>query len=105
MGKKDLGNQIQATEQKDLIQDGRKSAFSFTQAPKREFHLPNFCNCQPCQQKSVAAFPGVVSQTGMAALNDPRTFIPLQTVTAVNVPGPVYLSKGNSMLFIISKNY
>lgn len=93
MGKKDLGNQIQTQDQKEMSQEERKSAFSVTQFPKREFHLPNFCNCQPCQQNSVAGFPAAVSQTGLAAMNDPR-FMTLQTVATVNVSGPVYLPKG-----------
>ena len=101
MGKKDFGNQNQVIEKQDLSQDERKSAFSITQFPKREFHVPNLCNCQPCQQNPVASFTAV-SQTGMAAIGDHR-FMPLQTVAAVSVPAPVYIPKGKSMFVLVKQ--
>ncbi|PFX33176.1 homeobox protein ceh-12-like [Stylophora pistillata] len=85
MGKKTLDSKTNDMEK----ESERKSAFSVAPPlPKREFHLPSVCNCQPCQQTAVSGFTAM-SQ----AVAEPR-FMSLQSMAGtVSVPAPVYLPK------------
>lgn len=90
MGKKTLDSKTNDVEK----ESERKSAFSVAPPlPKREFHPPSVCNCQPCQQTAVSGFTAM-SQ----AVAEPR-FMSLQSMAGtVSVPAPVYLPKGEWIL-------
>ncbi|XP_032239572.1 homeobox protein MSH-C [Nematostella vectensis] len=85
IAKKSPSSHFQNTEKEDIsTADSRKSAFCVASSLAKREYAVSVCHCQPCQQSGFTT----ISQP----VTDPR-FISLQTMAAVSVPTPVFLSK------------